>query len=293
MAGLPVRGFFGYRDFSWKRGTTDWAKDKLATELLELMFTTTFDTPIPQSPNPQRISPGYPVHGTQLPRSATPDDRQWRLLPESANYESGVLPAGHRPPARVPRVLLHRLNTDLETPGVANFMIMERWGTDFQPPDKTKDKILIHTITGAGIPESTKTFSDQTRAVAVASTRQSMELSRKHTRLWLGLSCHEPYPHPLHSTDPAVKPAAVQLARCPVPSIEPKLNHGWNRLGSRVKIFQGHVILGQGQAKVREHAKQGDVSRRRVARHVDDQSFASQTVIQRKESLEGGYLPPF
>ncbi|KAJ6449831.1 hypothetical protein C8R47DRAFT_336914 [Mycena vitilis] len=45
---------------------------------------------------------------------------------------------------------------DCDTRGVASFMILERWGTDFQPPDKTKSKVTEHPITldATGISES-------------------------------------------------------------------------------------------------------------------------------------------
>ncbi|KAJ6517980.1 hypothetical protein C8R47DRAFT_1312532 [Mycena vitilis] len=70
---------------------------------------------------------------------------------------------------------------DCDTRGVASFMILERWGTDFQPPDKTKSKATEHPITldATGISESTttKTLSDHSRNIAVGSARLSMELS--------------------------------------------------------------------------------------------------------------------
>ncbi|KAJ6609667.1 hypothetical protein B0H10DRAFT_472410 [Mycena sp. CBHHK59/15] len=36
---------------------------------------------------------------------------------------------------------------DVATPGVSNFMVIERWGTDFQPPDNSKEKVKQHTVT--------------------------------------------------------------------------------------------------------------------------------------------------
>jgi hypothetical protein len=47
---------------------------------------------------------------------------------------------------------------DVATPGVSNFMVIERWGTDFQPPDNSKEKVEQHTLTLSSdnaVPEST------------------------------------------------------------------------------------------------------------------------------------------
>ncbi|KAJ7759730.1 hypothetical protein DFH07DRAFT_1060150 [Mycena maculata] len=71
---------------------------------------------------------------------------------------------------------------DVSTPGVSNFMVIERWGTDFQPPDNTKEKVERHTLTlDNGIPEPTTTFSEQALFVSKASARQPLELSGKRT----------------------------------------------------------------------------------------------------------------
>ncbi|KAJ7907253.1 hypothetical protein B0H13DRAFT_2332536 [Mycena leptocephala] len=73
---------------------------------------------------------------------------------------------------------------DVATPGVSNFMAIERWGTDFQPPDNSKEKVEQHTLTLSSdnaVPESTTTFSEQALFVSKASARQSLELSGKRT----------------------------------------------------------------------------------------------------------------
>ncbi|KAJ7879855.1 hypothetical protein B0H13DRAFT_2542527 [Mycena leptocephala] len=73
---------------------------------------------------------------------------------------------------------------DVATPGVSNFMVIERWGTDFQPPDNSKEKVEQHTLTLSSdnaVPESTTTFSEQALFVSKASARQSLELSGKRT----------------------------------------------------------------------------------------------------------------
>ncbi|KAJ6467972.1 hypothetical protein C8R47DRAFT_1152111 [Mycena vitilis] len=70
---------------------------------------------------------------------------------------------------------------DCDTPGVASYMILERWGTDFQPPEKTKSNARKHTIIldGTGMSETTTTrnFSDHSRDMAVAPAVLSMGLA--------------------------------------------------------------------------------------------------------------------
>ncbi|KAK7005520.1 hypothetical protein R3P38DRAFT_3041767 [Favolaschia claudopus] len=76
---------------------------------------------------------------------------------------------------------------DTRKSGVTNYMLVERWGTDFQPPDKTKEKITLHTIEapadGTSIAEpitTSPTNEGRTPLMAVAA-RHSMEASKKRT----------------------------------------------------------------------------------------------------------------